>query len=240
MIVSSASAQRAAFDAIKTLKGPLRVQPVFHGALVLTWDRKTIYIDPYGGAKAYKGLAAPDMILITDVHQDHLDTLTLNGIETSKATFIVPQAVADLLPAKYRNKIVILNNGKSVNEKAVIISAIPMYNLPEEKESKHPKGRGNGYLINLGGKMVYISGDTEDIPEMRALRNIDLAFICMNLPYTMDINQAASAVLEFRPAIIYPYHYRGKEGLSDVEAFKKLVDAGGQKIDVRLRNWYAQ
>jgi L-ascorbate metabolism protein UlaG (beta-lactamase superfamily) len=240
MIFSSATAQRAAADEIKTPKGPLTIQPVFHGGLVLTWDHKTIYIDPYGGAMAYKGLAAPDMILITDVHQDHLDTITLNALETGKATFIVPQAVADLLPTKYKQKTVVLNNGKSVNEKALVISAIPMYNLPEEKESKHPKGRGNGYLINLGGKTVYISGDTEDIPEMRALRNIDLAFVCMNLPYTMDINQAASAVIEFRPAIVYPYHYRGKDGLSDVEAFKKLVDAGGQKTEVRLRNWYAQ
>jgi L-ascorbate metabolism protein UlaG (beta-lactamase superfamily) len=92
----------------------------------------------------------------------------------------------------------------------------------------------------LGGKKVYLSGDTEDIPEMRALTNIEVAFVCMNLPFTMDINQAASAVLEFKPKVIYPYHYRGQGGLSDVEAFKKLVEAGNSKIEVRLRNWYPQ
>src|SRR5690606_34073218 len=95
-----------------------------------------------------------------------------------------------------------------------------------------------GYVLELGGKRVYISGDTEDIPEMRQLKNIDVAFVCMNLPYTMDINQAASAVLEFQPAIVYPYHYRGQGGLADVEGFRKLVEKGGTKVEVRLRNWY--
>ncbi len=231
-------AQRIPADAIKTAKGLLNVQPVFHGALVLEWNHLSIYVDPYGGAERYRGMSAPDIILITDIHPDHLDTATLGKIETGKATFIVPQAVADQLPARYKEKTVVLNNGKSINEKAVIVSALPMYNLPEEPESKHPKGRGNGYLLNLGGKTIYISGDTEDIPEMRSLRNIDLAFVCMNLPYTMDINQAASAVLEFKPDIVYPYHYRGKDGLSDTQAFKKLVEASNPKIEVRLRNWY--
>jgi L-ascorbate metabolism protein UlaG (beta-lactamase superfamily) len=113
-----------------------------------------------------------------------------------------------------------------------------MYNLPETEDSRHPKGRGNGYVINLGGKSVYFSGDTEDIPEMRSLKNIDIAFVCMNLPFTMDVEQAAHAVLAFKPKIVYPYHYRGQNGLSDVEIFKKAVNAGNNKIDVRLRNWY--
>jgi L-ascorbate metabolism protein UlaG (beta-lactamase superfamily) len=115
-----------------------------------------------------------------------------------------------------------------------------MYNLPEAPDSRHTKGRGNGYILNLGGKMVYISGDTEDIPEMRALKNIDVAFVCMNQPYTMDINQAANAVLAFKPKIVYPFHYRGQNGLSDVEGFKKLVDAGKAPIEVRLKNWYPE
>lgn len=115
-----------------------------------------------------------------------------------------------------------------------------MYNLPESPDSRHTKGRGNGYILQLGGKKVYISGDTEDIPEMRALEGIDVAFVCMNLPYTMDINQAASAVLEFKPKIVYPFHFRGQGGLSDVEGFKKLVNDGDASIDVRLREWYAE
>lgn len=115
-----------------------------------------------------------------------------------------------------------------------------MYNLPESAESRHPKGRGNGYVMTVGGKRIYLSGDTSDIPEMRKLKNIDVAFVCMNLPFTMDINQAASAVLDFKPSIVYPYHYRGQGGFSDVEAFKKLVEEGDSKIRVHLANWYPQ
>ena len=131
--------------------------------------------------------------------------------------------VADKLPEKYNSKLVILNNGQGVHRLDFYIQAIAMYNLPEEENSKHPKGRGNGYILNIDDKRIYISGDTEDILEMRMLRNIDVVFLCMNLPFTMDINQASSAVLEFKPKVVYPYHYRGTEGLSDVNEFKKLV-----------------
>lgn len=102
------------------------------------------------------------------------------------------------------------------------------------------KGRGNGYLLTIGDKRIYISGDTADTPEMRNLEDIDVAFVCMNLPYTMDIESAASAVLDFKPRIVYPFHFRGSGGLSDVEAFKKLVNEKNQEIEVRLREWYAQ
>jgi len=113
-----------------------------------------------------------------------------------------------------------------------------MYNLPESPTAMHTKGRGNGYVLGIGGKNIYLSGDTQGIPEMRSLKDIDVAFVCMNLPYTMDIKEAADAVLAFKPKIVYPYHYRGQGGLSDVNGFKSLVDAGNQKIEVRLRNWY--
>jgi L-ascorbate metabolism protein UlaG (beta-lactamase superfamily) len=114
-----------------------------------------------------------------------------------------------------------------------------MYNLPAgSPTARHPKGLGNGYVLNIGGKNIYLSGDTEDIPEMRGLKNIDVAFVCMNLPYTMDINHAADAVLAFKPRIVYPYHYRGQSGLSDVNGFKNLVEKGDKGIEVRLRNWY--
>lgn len=239
-VTISAQAQRAAPDEIETSAGPLLIQPILHGCLVLTWNEKTIYVDPYGGAKAFEGIKSPDLILITDIHGDHLNAETLNAIETSKAKLIVPQAVADQLPEPLKGKAVIVGNGNRVTEHGISIAAIPMYNLPETPDSRHPKGRGNGYILTLGGKDVYLSGDTEDIPEMRALKNVDVAFVCMNLPYTMDINQAASAVLEFKPKIVYPYHFRGQGGLADVEGFKKLVDAGKASIDVRLRNWYPE
>lgn len=231
-------AQRATPDQIETKKGLLTIQPILHGAIVLTWDNKTIYVDPYGGAEAFAGVAAPDMILITDIHGDHMDLKTLAAIKPSKAILVVPQAVADQLPAPYKEKAVILNNGDSTDQLGISIAAIPMYNLPESPDSRHPKGRGNGYVLNMGGKNIYLSGDTEDIPEMRALQNIDVAFVCMNLPFTMDTDQAAKAVLAFKPKIVYPYHYRGQGGLSDVDDFKEKVNAGNARIEVRLRNWY--
>jgi L-ascorbate metabolism protein UlaG (beta-lactamase superfamily) len=240
ILLTPAFAQRPTPDKIETSAGPLMIQPILHGSLVLTWNDKTIYVDPYGGAKAFEGIAAPDLILITDIHGDHLNAETLNAIKTDKAKIVAPQAVADQLPDNLKGKAVVLSNGNRITQSGIAVSALPMYNLPESPDSRHTKGRGNGYILNLGGKMVYISGDTEDIPEMRALKNIDVAFICMNLPYTMDINQAASAVLEFRPKIVYPYHYRGQGGLNDVEGFKKLVEAGKSNIEVRLRNWYPE
>ena len=115
------------------------------------------------------------------------------------------------------------------------IQAIPAYNTTPARLQYHPKGRDNGYVLTLGGQRLYISGDTEDIPEMLGLKNIDAAFVCMNLPYTMDVEQAARAVKSFKPRIVYPYHYRG----SDLEKFKALVGSDSS-IEVRLRDWYGK
>jgi len=222
-------------DKTQTHSGPLIIQPLNHGSLVLTWDSKTICIDPYGGGKYYKDVASPDMIVITDIHGDHLSVETLSALKASNAIMVVPKAVAEQLPEPYKKQCVIVNNGEKINRLGIDITAVPMYNLPETSESRHPKGRGNGYILTVGGKNIYISGDTEDIPEMRSLKNIDIAFVCMNGP-TMDIDQAASAVLDFKPKIVYPYHHRG----SDIEAFKRLVNEGDPSIEVRLRNWYPE
>ncbi|WP_205504590.1 MBL fold metallo-hydrolase [Rufibacter psychrotolerans] len=225
-------------DRIKTEKGDLTVQPVTHGTVVLQWNNKTIWVDPYGGAALFSGLAQPDLILVTDIHPDHLDLKTLEALPTAQATVVAPQAVVDKLPAALKSKAVVLKNGDKTRQLDIDITAVPMYNLPQAPDAMHPKGRGNGYVLRVGNKNVYLSGDTEDIPEMRSLKNIDVAFVCMNLPYTMDIEQAASAVLDFKPRIVYPYHYRGQGGLSDVNAFKAKVDAGKKAIEVRLRQWY--
>lgn len=229
-----AQAQRPAADQIPARKGPITLQPIQHGSVVLSWNKKTVYIDPYGGAAGYTGLADPDLILITDIHGDHMDLKTLEAINTSKATIIAPQAVADKLPATLKAKVTVLHNGAQTKQAGFTITAIPMYNLPEAPDAMHTKGRGNGYVVEAGGKNIYFSGDTEDIPEMRALKNIDVAFVCMNLPYTMDVNQAAQGVLAFKPKIVYPYHYRGQ----DTNEFKRLVNNGNKDIEVRLRNWY--
>ncbi|MDT0553305.1 MBL fold metallo-hydrolase [Urechidicola vernalis] len=233
-VTTSLSAQ----DNIPTSEGTITIHPITHGTLAIQFNNKTMYIDPYGGSEKFKNLPNADIILITDIHGDHLNQKTLDGLDTKKTQFIVPQAVADKLPEAYKPKLTILNNDQSVHRLDFYITATPMYNLPETEDSRHPKGRGNGYIINVAGKNMYISGDTEDIPEMRNLRDIDIAFICMNLPYTMDINQAADAVLEFQPKIVYPFHFRGKPDFSDVEKFKEIVNSKNNQIEVRLRDWY--
>ena len=225
-------------DKIQTNKGPLLINPVQHATFVLNWNKLTVYVDPTGGAKAFANFKRPDIILITDIHGDHLDSTTLKAVCSSATKFVVPGAVAELLPTSLKKNLIILKNSEKAKVSKLIITAIPMYNLPESSSSMHSKGRGNGYVIEAGNKTIYISGDTEDIPEMRNLKNIDIAFVCMNLPYTMDINQAASAVLDFKPKIVYPYHYRGKDGLSDVNEFKKMVNSANRMIGVRLLKWY--
>ncbi|WP_460693811.1 MBL fold metallo-hydrolase [Mucilaginibacter puniceus] len=239
MAVAFAYAQRPAADHEPVKTGDnITIQPITHATLVLTYQGKNIYVDPTGGADAFKGMTAPDMILITDIHGDHFDPKTIEAVNTAKAVIVVPQAVADKLPATTdKSKLVILNNGdKTIQLSGITIDAIPMYNLPESATAMHTKGRGNGYVLTIGGKRVYISGDTADIPEMRSLKNIDVAFVCMNLPYTMDVATAAKAVLAFKPKVVYPYHYRGQ----DTNTFKALVNAGDKNIDVRLRDWYAK
>lgn len=232
--------QRDTPDQVQTDKGNLSIQPIQHGTLVLHWDNKTIYVDPTGGAEAFTGIAKPDMILITDIHGDHLNMETLNALETEGAVMVVPQAVADQLPEKYKSRLKVIKNDVTTTQLGIPITAVPMYNLPESDESRHTKGRGNGYILNMGGKNIYLSGDTEGTPEMRGLQNIDVAFVSMNLPYTMDVFQAADAVLDFKPKIVYPYHYRGQNGLSDVQAFQNQVSKQNNEIEVRLKNWYPE
>lgn len=230
--------QRVTPDIYPTKKGNLSVQPILHGTLTFEWNEQSIYIDPYDSAEVFEGLPPASLILITDIHGDHLNQKTLDALETKNSIFIVPQAVADKISESYHDRLIILNNGEKTTKLDIKIEAIPMYNLPEDDGSKHTKGRGNGYILDFAGTKIYISGDTEDIQEMRDLKKIDIAFVCMNLPYTMDINQAADAVLDFKPKVVYPYHYRGKPDFSDTEAFKELVNKGNSNIIVKLRNWY--
>lgn len=229
--------------ATKTVITPeVKITPIHHATLILEYDNGVVYIDPVGGADMFKAQKPPQIILVTDIHGDHLNIETLEAISTPNTLLIVPKAVAEKLPETLLGKVSVLENGEIQSIKNATINfkvkAIPMYNLREEALKFHNKGRGNGYVLTLGGKEIYISGDTEDIPEMRALKDIDIAFVCMNLPYTMTVENAASAVLEFKPKQVYPYHYRGTEGLSDVEAFKHLINEGDSTIEVVLKDWY--
>jgi len=217
----------------------LKVTPIVHGTLVLEWHDEVIYVDPYGGVQKFKGIAPPSLILITDIHGDHLNKETLFALDLTNAKILAPQAVYEEL-GELQNQTEILSNDEKAEFGEIIVSALPMYNLPNDETARHPKGRGNGYILSDGNKSIYVSGDTEDIPEMRNLKNIDLAFVCMNLPYTMSVEKAADAVIDFSPKIIYPFHYRGKGGLSDVDKFKILVNDTDKNINVRLRNWYQE
>jgi L-ascorbate metabolism protein UlaG (beta-lactamase superfamily) len=215
-----------------------QVIPIEHASAVIKKGDFTLYIDPVGSSSLYANYPAPDLILITDIHGDHYRQSTLDSLDTSKAKIIVPQAVADRMPASFTPQIDVLGNGESKSRFAFTITAIPMYNLREEALKFHPKGRGNGYVVEHNGSRLYISGDTEDIPEMRQLKNIDLALVCMNLPYTMTVESAAEAVLEFKPKVIMPYHYRGNPNVSDVMKFAQLIKTGNPGIELQQLDWY--
>ncbi|MDX2437914.1 MAG: MBL fold metallo-hydrolase [Acidobacteriota bacterium] len=233
----AADEQATGTNVIPTATGPLVIHPLEHATFVMQWGGKTIAVDPVGDVEAFADFPKPDLILITDIHGDHLSSDVVAALATATTTIIAPAAAAEKLPTGDGAAVKVLANGASTTWQGATVEAIPMYNLDPKKQKFHPKGRGNGYLITLGGKRVYIAGDTEDIPEMRALQNIDAAFVCMNLPYTMDVAAAADAVLEFQPKVVFPYHYRGTDGMSDLGEFRALV-ASNPAIDVRVLAWY--
>jgi L-ascorbate metabolism protein UlaG (beta-lactamase superfamily) len=220
-------------DPVSTTKGPLIIHPVNHASFVMSWNGQVIYVDPVGGPERYSGLPRPDLILITDIHGDHMNAGTLQALVGPKTRIVAPAAVRAALPRELQPMVQPLANGETADVAGVRIEAVPMYNTTPERAQYHTKGRGDGYVLTLGGKRIYIAGDTEPTPEMLALKAIDVAFIPMNLPFTMTPQQAAEAVRAFKPKVVYPYHSRG----GDVAEFARLVgsDAG---VEVRLRNWY--
>jgi L-ascorbate metabolism protein UlaG (beta-lactamase superfamily) len=227
-------------DTIATDKGDLVIHPFHHASMLIAWNGINILVDPappVSGDKPaditaeYKAAATPDLILVTHEHPDHFNVPILEAVAGADTIVVTPRSVADKLPDDLKAKTTMMANGDSATVKGVPIVAVPAYNTTEERTKFHPKGRDSGYVLTLGGKRIYIAGDTEETPEMKALTGIDVAFLPMNLPYTMSIEQAAQAVKDFKPKIVYPYHYAG----SDVEAFKKMV---GGAADVRLLKWY--
>jgi L-ascorbate metabolism protein UlaG (beta-lactamase superfamily) len=216
-------------DYLGTDDGNVLIHPVRHGTLVLLWNGKTIYVDPAAGG-AYSGLPKADLILYTHEHSDHYDASTLSTVKGASGVILAPKAVYQLLSTTMKSVTTVLTNGVATNLLGLSVQAVPAYNLTA---ANHPKGTGNGYVLTIGGRRIYISGDTDDVPEIRALSSIDVAFVCMRVPYTMSVSQAASCVRAFRPKTVYPYHYQD----NDVNAFKRLVgtDTG---TEVRLRKWY--
>lgn len=214
------------------------ITPISHATAVFNIDGSVFYIDPVGGAETFQGQPSPGLILVTDIHGDHFNLETLEVVSTSETKIIVPQAVADKMQGELTSQLVILKNEETKTIDGFKIEGVAMYNQGDQEQVRHVKGRGNGYVIEKGDMRIYFSGDTEAVPEMRALKNIDKAFVCMNLPYTMSVEAAAEGVLAFQPKEVYPYHYRGQGGLADVEKFKALVNEENKDIQVRLLNWY--
>ena len=221
-------------DHLTTAEGDVIIQPRYHASFVLQWNGLMIYNDPDSPATLYQGLPGADLILISHEHGDHFDAAAIAAVKKDNTVIVAPSAVYNQgSMSPHRGQTIMLANGATTNVLGIEVEAVPAYNLPASQTIYHAKGNGNGYVLTLGGKRIYASGDTQDVPEMRALTNIDVAFVCMNLPFTMTVEAAADAVRAFRPRVVYPYHFSS----SDVNRFKQLVgtDLG---IEVRLRNWY--
>ena len=219
----------AATEEFSTAAGPVQITPIQHASLMIKAGGKVVYVDPAQGS--YDGLPAADYILITDIHGDHMAPAIVARLKNASTVIVAPKAVAEKFPGAR-----VMANGDTTTIGDFKVEAVPMYNLKPDASGQvfHEKGRGNGYILTFGGKRFYFAGDTEGIPEMRALKAIDVAFIPMNLPFTMTPAAAADAVRAFHPAVVYPYHYRGQ----DTALFAKALAGSG--IDVRLRDWYAK
>jgi L-ascorbate metabolism protein UlaG (beta-lactamase superfamily) len=230
LVFLATAAVAAASEDFKTSAGTLQLTPIQHASLIIQAGGKVLYVDPAQGR--YDGLPQADYILITDIHGDHMAPAIVDKLRKSGTIILAPKAVAATVKG-----CTVISNGETKTIGEFQVEAIPMYNLGPAPDGTvyHEKGRGNGYVVTYGGKRFYFSGDTEGTPEMKALKNIDVAFVCMNLPYTMTPRAAAEAVKAFHPAIVYPYHYRG--GGVDPKDFVKALEASG--IEVRLRDWYA-
>ncbi|MCC4213875.1 MBL fold metallo-hydrolase [Leeuwenhoekiella parthenopeia] len=228
MAMTEESEMEAAFD----------ITPIEHATAVFTLGDAVFYIDPVGGAEAFEGQPAPQYILLTDIHGDHLNQATLKAVAKPDTKIFAPQAVFDQLEGPIRSQVTVMNNDDTQSWDGYTLTAIPMYNLREEAKQFHVKGRGNGYVLEKDGTRIYFSGDTEDIPEMRNLEDIDKAFVCMNLPYTMTVESAADGVIAFAPDEVYPYHFRGQGGLSDTDTFKSIVDSANVGTEVIMLDWY--
>jgi L-ascorbate metabolism protein UlaG (beta-lactamase superfamily) len=222
-------------DHLTTTAGDVVIHPLYHASLVMSWNGKTIYSDPDDDPayeSRYAGLPKADLILITHEHGDHYSAPKIGALLNSNAVVVVPQRVFDMLSfAPYRTAATVLNYGATTNVMGIDVQAVPGYN------SNHSFGVNNCYVLTIGGQRIFISGDTGDVPEIRAVPNIDVALVCMNV-FTMTVAQAASVVRAMRPKVVFPYHYRNSPGVfADVNSFKQQVgtDLG---IEVRLRAWY--
>ena len=215
-------------DTIRTSAGDLVLTFVGHGTLMLRQAGKVIHIDPVGREADYSRMPKADLVLVTHDHGDHLDPAAIAAIRKESTRIVVSPSCEGKVPGAR-----VLKNGESADEAGFHVEAVPAYNLVHVRapgQPFHPRGAGNGYVITFGDTRVYVAGDTENTPEMKALRGIDVAFLPMNLPYTMTPEMVADAARAFRPRILYPYHY----GQTDPQELVKLLQ-GEKGIEVRVR-----
>ncbi len=229
ILASSANGQeQLQSDLIKTSDGDLTITFIGHGSLMFTFGGKVIHVDPFSKLADYSKLPKADIVLITHEHRDHLDTAALDKIRAEKTRFVVNGAGAAQV-----NGGTVLKNGDVKTIEGITIEAVPAYNIVSKRENGqpyHPIGSGNGYIMTFGDKRVYVAGDTENIPEMKGFKNIDVAFLPMNLPYTMTPEMVADAADMIEPKVLYPYH----TGETDLPKLTSLMkDRKG--IEVRIR-----
>ncbi|MBN2320978.1 MAG: MBL fold metallo-hydrolase [Acidobacteria bacterium] len=213
-------------DIVKTSGGDLKITCIGHASLMFTFSGKVIHIDPTTMVYPdYASLPKADLVLVTHEHGDHMDVKAIDAIRTPDT-----KVVSNAASAKSISDAIIMKNGEKQTVAGISIEAVPAYNL---EKPFHPKGNGNGYILTFGDKRIYVAGDTENVPEMKALKGIDVAFLPMNQPYTMTPEQVADAARAMMPRILYPYHYRFGE--TDTG---KLVDLLKDEpgIEVRLRD----
>ena len=225
--LAAAAQPRYEKDVIPTAKGDLEITFLGHASLMIAFDGLAIQVDPFGEVADYGALPKADLVLITHDHYDHLDLKALKAVEKKDATVVASKSCAPKLPGA-----IIMANGETRTVRGLTIQAVPAYNILHKRpdgQPFHPREAGNGYVVAFGDKRVYIAGDTEDTPEMKALRSIDVAFLPMNLPYTMTPEMAADAALAFRPKVLYPYHY------GDTDPKRLVALLAGKGIEVRVR-----
>jgi L-ascorbate metabolism protein UlaG (beta-lactamase superfamily) len=215
-------------DTIKTSAGDLKITFLGHGSLYFTFGGKVIHVDPFSAVADYSTLPKADIILLAHEHMDHLDLKALNPVRTDKTIVVLPQVCAKQVEGG-----LVMKNGDVKTVGGLKIEAVPAYNIVHKRETGqpfHPKDVGNGYIITFGDKRVYVAGDTENIPEMKNIKNIDVAFLPMNLPYTMTPEMAADAAKTIKPKILYPYHF----GETDTSKLVGLLK-DTKEIEVRIR-----
>ena len=230
-------------DVLVTLSAPDNlpdITAISHASAVVEWDGATVFVDPVGEQSQYAPYGTPDIVIITHIHPDHLSVETMIGMLSRQTVVLAPQSVIDEVPLMIANNAIRpFEAGTAQEVLGITFTAVPAYNVRPEAQQYHPRSRGDiGVVMDVEGTRVYFSGDTEGTPEMLALENIDTAFVAMNLPFTMGVDDAARAVATFSPRVVVPYHYRSPNGLSDLDEFERILSELNLAVQVERKAWY--